>query len=381
MEQITVNRIKRAQLLLLFAALLLFLGGCGKEEGSGGTGMSDMAVPMSGGVDIDHFGSEAWSGGNLADEEGQSGGNPANEEGQSGGGFADGEAEVSHTQKEVSYAGADFLKACAAIGADQIYLAGYHGTYKDTKPEAEAYFWGKLEKESDVLQEFAMDIPENMAAARGCVDAEGNWHVLCLSQEEGSFTFDKAEVRVIDSQGSILKTVDYEEVLQTKRFIPYWMAVDEAGNYFLADNRTVLWVDGEGHVKKWYETEYLEGLGIGRSGQVYGVFTDDSGASYLGCLEPETGVVEQCASFEKELSSGFDVLQPGVHTELLMANRGDGLWRYDGESLALAVSIGEIIGNGNGQDIAAMGFLDDGRACIMSYEEEGYVFYYVPVEE
>lgn len=383
MGQITVNRIKRAQLLLLLAAFLLFLGGCGKKEDDGVTGMSDMAVPMSGGVDIEHFGSEEWSGGGSADGR-ESGNGSADGKKDSGGDEAaqpepENPMEISRTEKEVSYAGEDFLKACAAIGGDEIYIAGYYGKYTDTKPAAEDYFWGSLEKESDMLREFTLDIPENMAAARSCVDAAGNWHVFCLSQTDGSFTFDRAELRVIDGQGGNLKTVDCGELLQAKHFIPYWMAADGEGNYFLADNRTVLWIDGEGHVKKWYETDWLEGLGLGRSGRLYGVFTDGSGASYLGCLEPETGVVEQCASFEERLSSGFDVLQPGVHTELLLANRGDGLWRYDGEGLELTVPIGEIVENG--QDISAMGFLDDGRACVMSYEDGKHIFYYVPVEE
>lgn len=95
MEQVTVNRMKRTQLILLLAAfLMLFMGGCaGKSDevaGTGlavGTGITDygnigeenavisvskletavksgtVAMQVSGGVDIDHFGSEAWAGG------------------------------------------------------------------------------------------------------------------------------------------------------------------------------------------------------------------------------------------------------------------------------------------------------------------------------
>ncbi len=95
MEQVTVNRMKRTQLILLLAAfLMLFMGGCaGKADEVAGTDfaagadMTDsgysgeenvivsvskfktavksgtVAMQVSGGVDIDHFGSDAWSGG------------------------------------------------------------------------------------------------------------------------------------------------------------------------------------------------------------------------------------------------------------------------------------------------------------------------------
>lgn len=373
MEQITAERIKMMQVVLFLVAVLLFLGGCGKEAEDGVKGMSDMAVPMSGGVDIEHFGSEEWSGGNIS---GQTAGKSEGNDGEKS--MTEEPVEISREKKEILYAGGDFLKSCAGIGANGIYLTGYHGKYEDMKPTRENYFWGRIEMEGDVLQEFDLDVQEDMTALRSCVDTEGNWHVLCVSQVDGAFTYDKAEIWVIDGQGSRTKTIDYMEAMQTKQFIPYWMVVDREGNYFLADNWTLLWIDGEGHVKKWYETDYLEGLGMGKSGQIYGVFTDDAGETYLGCLDPEMGEVEQCVSFEKKLSSSFSVLQPGVNSELLLANRGDGAWRYDGEDLELAVSIGDILGNG--QDISAMGFLNDGRLCVMSYENDRHVFYYVPVE-
>lgn len=376
MEQVVAERMKMIQVVLLLVAVLLFLGGCGKEENADVKSMSDMAVPMSGGEDIENPGSEKRSGSNAGADDGKTMTGEKSEENEKI--VAAEPVEISQERKEILFAGEDFLKSCVGIGGSGIYLTGYSGTYEGNRPDDEAYFWGRIEKEGDILQEFELDVPEDMFALRSCVDTEGNWHVLCVSQIDGAFTYEKAEILMIDSRGCKVKSVDYMEAMQTKRFMPYWMAVDEEGNYFFAGNKTVLWMDGEGHVKKWYETDNLEGFGMGKSGQVYGVFSDDSRKAYLGRLDLETGAVEQCAFFGKALSSSFSALQPGGSSELLLASKGDGAWRYDGEVLELAVSTGDILGNG--QDILAMGFLNDGRLCVMSYENEKHIFYYVPVE-
>ena len=51
----------------------------------------------------------------------------------------------------------------------------------------------------------------------------------------------------------------------------------------------------------------------------------------------------------------------------------------DGQEITLTMPIKDVIGSG--QDILAMGFLADGRGCVMSYEDRNYRFYYVPAEE
>ena len=89
-EQRIWDRVKIAQLILLAAAFLLFLGGCGKEgapaDAAARTGATiqtgtatrtettapkpglqnaDTLVFLSGGVDIENFGSAAWTGGSV----------------------------------------------------------------------------------------------------------------------------------------------------------------------------------------------------------------------------------------------------------------------------------------------------------------------------
>ncbi len=95
-EQRIWDRVKIAQLILLAAAFLLFLGGCGREgvpaDAAARTGATiqtgtatrteaatrtettapkpglqnaDTLVFLSGGVDIENFGSAAWTGGSV----------------------------------------------------------------------------------------------------------------------------------------------------------------------------------------------------------------------------------------------------------------------------------------------------------------------------
>lgn len=363
MEQITIERMKRTQIILLLAAFLLFLGGCGKEDGDSVKNLSDMAVPMSGGVDIEHFGSEEWTGGNVEPEGEKIFAEPM---------------EISH-EEAAFVLEQDFIKSCVSIGAGGIYLTGFYGKPADGEPDRKNYFLGRIEEEEMSIQEFDLKVPEDLFGMRGCVDADGNWHLLLVERIDGKMTYGKAEIWVIDRQGQKLETIDCAEMMQTKPFIPFWMAVDEEGNYFFANNGTLLWVDSEGAVKKWYETDSLYGLGIGRSGEVYGVFETADGEAYLGCLNPEEGVVDKLTDIAQELYSSFEVLQPGVNSELLLANKGNGIWKYDGEQLELVCSVKEILGNG--QDIAGMGFPGDGRACVMSYQQEKHRVDFKPIEK
>lgn len=366
MAQITLTRIKRIQFLLfMVVVLLLIFGGCGRTEETEGAGQTtayvepeNMVVFMSGGVDAEAIGTSEWKGLDVEV--------PA--------------VVLSDREVTVTYEGQDFMKSCAAIGGDSIFLTGYHGVYSDKAPDSEDYFFGRLGAEEAAIREFDFDAPQDMFALRGSVDKEGNWHLLLSQRIDNRMTYEKTEIWVIDSQGQREEVIDLTEMMKQENFIPFWLAVDEQGSYYLsADMKRVLQLDSSGQLKNRFETDSVRGLGIGRSGQVYGVFENENGEEYLGSLNPETGYVERLADFpERGLQSSFDVLQPGAKWELLLANRGNGAWRYDGESLELKVSTGDILGNG--QDIAAMGFLEDGRICVMSHENDTNVFYYVPVE-
>lgn len=361
MEQATLNRIRRAQIILLAAAFLLFLGGCGDESGEGVKAIGDMAVPMSGGVDIEHFGSEEWSGGEQSGE--------------------DTPMELSDETATVTYSGELFMKTAADIGGNSIYLAGFYGNPHDErsleeKTSMDAYFTGRVGTGQEIMAEIDLNLPEDMYVVKGCVDSEGKWHMLLTQRIDGALTWEKSEIRVVNEDGETERIIDMTEALQ-QIMLPFWVAVDRQGNYYLANQGKLIVTDGQGKTKHRYSTASLAGMGIGKSGQIYAVISNDTGA-HLGKLDSETGTIEECAVFDRELLSTFSILQPGTNTELLLANKGNGAFTYDGEKLELAVSVGSIMGNG--QDIAAMGFLEDGRICVMGYEDDKILFHYVPVE-
>lgn len=61
MAELILTGIRRIQLLLFAVVIvILFFGGCGGQESDGGVRREDMAVSLSGGVDISTMGTEAW---------------------------------------------------------------------------------------------------------------------------------------------------------------------------------------------------------------------------------------------------------------------------------------------------------------------------------
>ena len=370
MEKVIKQRFQRIQVILFIAAaILLFFGGCGNESDDTGkvAGLGSESV----------YGEEEQGESTRAEESEETSGQ---EEQEQNGDFA-GEGfslPISRETATVDYAGYDFLKSCVSVGGDGIYLTGFHGSYQGTQPTMDTYFFGKIALGQDSIQEFDMEISEDMFAVQGCVDETGRWHVLLTERIDNAMTWEKSEIWIINRLGEKEATIDMTEAVKQK-MLPFWMAVDGQGNYYLANQGGLLMTDSSGEPQYSYKADNFSGLGIGRSGQVYVVIDSSDEEAYLGKLDPDTGVVEECAVFGKKLDSSFSVLQGGVNTELLLANKGNGLWKYDGEKLELSVSTGEILGNG--QDISAMGFLADGRACIMGYANGSYRFYYVPLEE
>lgn len=95
------------------------------------------------------------------------------------------------------------------------------------------------------------------------------------------------------------------------------------------------------------EDETVEGLGIGKSGTVYGVFADENREAYLGKLHAAEGTVIRCAKLPENNSRlSFSILQPGANTELLFADKGAGIWSYDEKEIKLVIPLKDIIGNG-----------------------------------
>ena len=348
-------------LLFLIVILLLFLGGCGDRDADNGSraDLGNIAVSLPESADVSSVGIE---------------------------GRKKPDMDINSEVSVVAYRGTPFMSSNRAIGGDSIYTTGFQGEFDGDYPAEGPYFAGRIKIGEDTIEEFALEIPDDMFVYRSCTDEQGRWHLFLSQRIDNKLTYEKSEIWIVNSQGELEEFVDVTESIKEWNSMPFWMTVDHQGNYYFLSNfgngGSLIMIDTENQstVPLRFSEGSIDGIGVGRSGTVYGVFTPSRGISYLGSIDPYSGNVERCADFpENESRPSFSVLQGGVNTELILANKGEGVWCYDGAELKLSVPLKEMAGNG--QDILDMGFLWDGRVCCMVYENQAYVFHYVPVEE
>ncbi len=405
MAEITLIRIRRIQLLLLAAVIvMLFFGGCGGEKSDDVAGLDDMAVSLSGGAETDAIGTggreepqntggaeypgetegsgEAGNPGGTEDpgESGDPGGTEGSgQTGNPGGSGNVRELELNTNASTVTYQGTAFMSSYRTIGGDSIYNTGFLGEFDGDHPAEGPYFAGRIGLEEDVIQQFPLEIPEDMFAYRGCIDSQGRWHLMVLQKSDEAVTNKKTEIWVINRNGDLEQSFDITNCMKESVMLPDWIEVDNDGNYYLASAKTILVIDVVNQsVEPLHFSGEIIGFGRGRSGALYGVF-DVEGNDILGVVDPHSGSIEKCAVLpENGIRPKFSTLQAGVATELLLANKGDGIWSYDGTELKQEMTLEDTVANG--QDILAMGFMWDGRVCIMSYENGKYVFHYEPIQ-
>lgn len=389
MAELVLDRIRKLQLVLFAVVIvLLFFGGCGKQESGGGAEPEDRTVSLSGGVDINAMGTDEWRGipdSGGAEDRGETEGSgdtrdtAGAEDPHGSGNAAEPKRELNPNASTVTYQGAAFMSSCRTIGGDSIYNTGYLGEFDGNSPAGGDYSAGRIGMEEDAIQQFSLEIPEDMFAYRGCVDDQGRWHLLLSQRTDGTVTYRKTEIWVIDREGELEQSFDITECAGEGVIIPGWMEVDREGNYYFASGGKILVIKvADQSAQSLLFSGEIIGFGRGRSGALYGVFTVE-GNDFLGIVDPGSGSIEKCVDFpENNVRPKFSVLQGGAKTELLLANMGEGIWSYDGTELRQETTLKNIVTNG--QDILGMGFLWDGRACIMSYEGGQYVFHYVPVE-
>ena len=394
MAELTLTRIKRIQLLLFAVVIvMLFFGGCGEQESDGGVRLEDMAVSLSGGVDISTMGTEAWQESQALsraeDADGTGDVNGTNDAGNSGtagnpdgaGNVAEPKMALNPNEVTVAYQGMDYMSSCRTIGGDSIYSTGYQGKSDGSNPANGPYFAGRIGIEEDEIQQFSLEMPEGMFAYRGCTDSQGRWHLL-LSQRTGNAAEPdkKTEIWIINREGELEQSFDITECMKEGGQIPLWLTVDNAGIYYfaLSSGIRVINVADQSVATLNFSGEII-GIGIGRSGALYGMFNVE-GNYFLGIIDTDNSTIEKCAELaENNLNSSFSILQGGANTELLLANKGNGVWSYDGTELKQELVFKDIMING--QNILDIGFLWDGRVCVMSYEEGKYVFRYIPIEK
>lgn len=384
MTESTLAKVKGIQLLLFAVVIaMLFLGGCGGQEAAGGARLEDMAVSLSGGVDISTMGTDAWQESQALSraEDRNNTGSAAGTEKQGTAGNPDGAANagvsgmaLNSNEATVAYQGLDYVSSCRAIGGDSIYCTGFEGNV----PEEGPYFAGRIGMEEDTIQQFSLEIPKGMFVYRGCTDSRGRWHLLLSQRDSNAVEADqKTEIWIVNRDGELEQSFDITEYIGESWFCD-WMAVNQEGVYYFAQaggirvidtaNQTVATLNFGGEIM---------GIGIGRSGALYGMFNVE-GNNFLGRINTGSGSVEKCADLTETLNSSFSILQGGVNTELFLANKGNGVWSYDGTELKQELVFSDLLANG--QDILAIGFLWDGRMCVMSHENGKDVFHYVPLE-
>ena len=393
MAELTLTRIKRIQLLLFAVVIvMLFFEGCGEQESDGGVRLEDMAVSLSGGVDISTMGTEAWQESQALsraeDADGTGGVNGTNDAGNPGtagnpdgiGNAAELKMALNPNESTVTYQGMDYMSSCRTIGGDSIYSTGYQGKFDGSNPADGPYFAGRIGIEEDEIQQFSLEIPEGMFVYRGCTDSQGRWHLLLSQKTDNVVEADKrTEIWIINREGELEQSFDITECVGESWFC-IWMAVDNEGIYYFAVNSSIRVINvAEQSVATLNFSGEIIGIGTGRSGALYGMFNVE-GNNFLGSIDTDSGTIEKCADLaENNLNSSFSILQGGVNTELLLANKGNGVWSYDGTELKQELVFTDIMANG--QDILDIGFLWDGRVCVMSYEEGKYVFRYIPIEK
>ena len=380
MAELTLTRIKRIQRILFAVVIvILFFGGCGGQETGDGVRLEDIAVSLSGGVDINAMGTEEWKGSqDLEGSEGVNGAENANDAGtpDGSGNVTEPKMALNSSEVTVTWQGMDYVSSCRTIGGDSIFCTGYQGSI----PEEGPYFAGRIGIEENEIQPFSLEIPEGMFVYRGCTDSQGRWHLL-LSQKTGNAVEadKKTEIWIINREGKLEQSFDITECVGESWFC-IWMAVDNEGIYYLAGQSGIRVINvTDQSVATFNFSGEIIGIGTGRSGMLYGMFNVE-GNIFLGIIDTDSGSIEKCADLaENNLNSSFSILQGGANTELLLANKGNGVWSYDGTELKQELVFKDVMANG--QDILDIGFLWDGRVCVMSYEGGKYVFRYIPIEK
>lgn len=345
MEHNITKQVMRIQIILLLTVIFsVFIGGCGGEAEN----LSEEETTI-----VSEAGEATADG--VIDES-----------------ISDQPREVSDRSAEIVCQGDPFFKSLAEVGANGTYIV-----YMKELDAKERYL-GWIPVEEAELLDFDLQLADGKIALASCMDNQGNWHIMIV--ESGNQ--DWAQIWVVDVDGNLERTVDISEVRKNQKLRPFYMAVDGNGCYYMDNWGMLLILDEDGNLKCRIEDLDVAGLGVGRSGQVYGVFLGGGvTGEYLARILPEDSKVERCPGGEfGTLGAKFSSLQAGVNCELLLGNMAEGVWEYRDGELIRVLEAGEL--PCSGQNILAMGFLDDGRLCVMEYRdrEKATVFHYVPAE-
>lgn len=283
--------------------------------------------------------------------------------------------EVSDKYLTVYYEGDDFVKSVFTAGGTMLYVCGIN-------PNGN-FFLGYMQKEEDIFHEFDVDIDEDMRAFNMVIDRQNCCHILWMSIEKyvlngqgfDRITYEKSYITIIDSEGKLKKEIDVSDVFSSEQRRPSCFIVDEEGNYYFENDKNLVQILSSGTQGQVTACNgRIEGIGMGKSGDIYCVYQKESGEKELARLE-ESGIVP-CDTEIPRADAIYAGIYAGTDSELLLFNKDSGIFIYDGKEIEMRVPGTELPVSGS--MINGYGILSDGRLCIMTQEEGNTIFYYIP---
>lgn len=283
--------------------------------------------------------------------------------------------ELSDKDLTVFYKGEDFVKSVFTAGATMLYVCGIN-------PNGN-YFLGYMQKEEDILHEFDVDIDEGMRVFNMAIDKQNCCHILWMSVEKyvlngqsfDRITYEKSYITIIDSEGKLIKEIDVSEIFSSEQGRPFCFIVDEEGNYYFENDKNLVQILSSGTQGQVTTCKgKIEGIGMGRSGDIYCIYQKESGERELARRE-ESSIIPCDAEIPKA-DAIYAGIYAGTDSELLLFNKDSGIFIYDGKEVEVRVPGTELPVSGS--RINGYGILSDGRLCIMTQEEGNTIFYYIP---
>lgn len=288
------------------------------------------------------------------------------------------DGKTSDTEATVYYEGEDFIKTAFAVGGDRLFIGGSEMNGSD--------FLGYMKKEECELNFFTVDVPENMRVIEMTVDSQGSCHILWMSvdtqvlngAEHNIINHEKTYITKVNRDGEAEAIIDVSELFAQEQRRPYCFMTDNEGNYYFENKEEVIKLYPDGSQAERITCKgSVRALGCGKSGDIYYIYADESGAEIICRLEESA--VADAGVILPPANAVYSGIAAGTDKELFLYNKDGGVYTYDSYSNTVEQ---RIAGNAlpvSGQNVAGYGFLGDGRLCLMSYENGKTVFSYIPV--